>query len=167
MMKYLKSISLVSISLLILIPINSFAVEDKIEHLESFRTCAYKDAGKWAVGFGQQFINGKRVVKGQCITYEEALLQLNDKLIKINKQLDKWLKANNTSLNKNQRDAMILFIYNIGWSGFLNSSIPWALEYDKSQVPIRLMSYVSVKGKVLNGLKERRAYEAKLFKGIK
>lgn len=144
---------------------SAFALENTIEQLESFKECAYKDSGHWAVGFGQQFINGKRVVKGQCITYDEALLELTRNLDNMRERLDKWLKVNKVRINSNQRDAIILFVYNIGFTGFIESTVAEALRTgQKKLVPERLMEYTSSRGKYVKGLEERRKFEAKLFK---
>jgi lysozyme len=79
-------------------------------------------------------------------------------------QLDRWIKRNSVKITQNQYDALISFIYNVGFGTFLNSTV--ASEIVKKRykdAAHRLKWYNKSNGLVLNGLILRREWENKLF----
>lgn len=134
-----------------------------IREFEGFSSVAYHDTGGvWTIGFGTiKYPNGKRVVKGDVCTQSEAEQWLKNDSKWVDACLDKNIKVN---LNQNQFDALASFVYNVGETAFLkstmlslinqNSMISTASQFDR---------WVFDNGKRIQGLVNRRAKERKLF----
>lgn len=68
------------------------------------------------------------------------------------------------SLNQNQFDALVDFVYNLGSGTFENSHLLQSLNRgDYASVPINLKQYIHAKGQVVPALVIRRNREAELF----
>jgi lysozyme len=88
---------------------------DLIKSLEGFRANAYKDiAGVWTIGYGAT----KNVYKGEVISEKEADKLLLEYINLIDKHIETTIKV---SLNQNQHDALVCFIYNVGIPAFSKS----------------------------------------------
>ena len=77
-------------------------------------------AGVISIGFGH---TGSDVKKGMIITEEEAENLLKKDLKKIEDKLNFSLEHDNITLNQNQFDACISFIFNLGFSAFIFSTL--------------------------------------------
>jgi len=145
-----------------------------IEHIkktEGLRLCAYKDFKANAIGYGsQRWEDGTPVQlttkKGKkvCITEERA----NDLLLYFiyfkSGQVDAWTKTTKVKLNQNEFDAIVGFVYNLGYNTFRKSSIAYNLRVkNKKAAAEAFLAYNKAGGKELNGLNIRRQYEKKLF----
>lgn len=145
-----------------------------IEHIkktEGLRLCAYKDFKANAIGYGsQRWEDGTPVKlttkKGKkvCITEQRA----NDLLLYFiyfkAGQVDAWAKATKVKLNQNEFDAIVGFVYNLGYGTFRKSSIAYNLKVKNKQAAAEaFLAYNKAGGKELNGLNIRRQYEKTLF----
>lgn len=70
-------------------------------------------------------------------------------------------------LSQNQFDALTSFTFNLGGGALQRSTLRRVLNRGEyAQVPHELMRWVRAGGRVLNGLKARRAAEAKLYSSV-
>ena len=82
-------------------------------------------------------------------------------LQKICEYIDKMVKV---SLNQNQFDALVAWIYNLGPTNFRNSTLLTVLNQERySDVPEQIKRWNKADGKILDGLIKRREAEALLF----
>ena len=132
-----------------------------IKEFEGLRLNAYRDpVGIPTIGYGHT----KSVKMGQSITKNEAetLLRkdLDTKYFPYVKKLPTF-----KSLNQNQTDSLVSFVYNLG-SGAIGSStgIGKALRNkDWRKAADELLKWNRAGGKVLKGLVRRRKKERELF----
>ena len=121
-------------------------------------------AGVPTIGYGSTMWNdGKKVVLGQKITLEGAEILLMWEL------KNKANALHRLNLNQNQFDALMSFIYNIGISAFLNSTLFKKALGNQNDITIRdefmRWNKAKVNGKmiVLKGLNNRRIAESNLY----
>lgn len=94
---------------------------DLIKRYEGLVTHSYLcPANKLTVGYGHC---GEDVKQGMVITEGEAENLLKKDLKKIEDKLNFSLKHDNITLNQNQFDACISFIFNLGFSAFIFSTL--------------------------------------------
>ena len=92
-----------------------------IKRYEGFISKAYLcPAGVISIGWGH---TGSDVKKGMIITEKEAENLLKKDLKKIEDNLNYTLEHDNITLNQNQFDACISFIFNLGFSAFIFSTL--------------------------------------------
>lgn len=138
---------------------------DLIKQFEGFRADAYKDqAGVWTIGYGSTFYkDNTKVQKGDSITEPEALELFLDML----KDYENAVSNNVTaSLNQNEFDALVSFVYNVGQGNFAKSTLLRLLNEGKVSrqvVAEEFKKWNKAGGKVSNGLTNRRAAEYNLF----
>lgn len=121
---------------------------------------SYLDGGGvWTIGYGH---TGREVRRGQSITEEEAI-ELFDKDID-------WAEdaVNNAllgyELTQNQFDALVSLTYNIGASGFKNSTVVKRIKSGDYKGAAEAITWWNKdNGKVVKGLVSRRAREKELF----
>ena len=134
-----------------------------IKEFEGCRLKAYKcPAGIWTIGIGHTgLVNGKPITEGMTITelMAETLLAID---------LQKFENAINTKVKKpltqNEFDSLTSLVFNIGIGAFEKSSMLKLLN--SGHIPLaagQFDRWIYAKGKVLNGLKKRRAAEKALF----
>ena len=116
------------------------------------------------IGYGSTMWNdGKKVELGQKITLEGAEILLMWEL------KNKANALHRLNLNQNQFDALMSFIYNIGISAFLNSTLFKKALVNQNDETIRnefmRWNKAKVNGKmvVLKGLNNRRIAESNLY----
>lgn len=136
---------------------------DKIKQFEGLRLKAYHcSAGVATIGFGHTTAAGPPTVHmGLVITKDEAEEILRRDLGKYEKAVEQAVKV---ELNDNQFAALVSLCYNIGPGAFAKSNLVRKLnlgQYDA--VPRELMKWVTVKGKPIQGLVNRRSAEAGLW----
>lgn len=124
----------------------------------------YKDSGgKWTIGVGH-LITTEEKKSGKfngAITMEEALDLLACDIQPAEYVVNDAVKV---SLTQNQFDALVSFAFNCGCMAFRHSTLCALLnqgQYD--QVPVQLLRWNKVGGKVCDGLVKRRACEIKLW----
>lgn len=128
-------------------------------------------AGVISIGYGH---TGSDVKKGMIITEEEAENLLKKDLKKIEDKLNYSLQHDNITLNQNQFDACISFIFNLGFSAFIFSTLYKKLkqgDYAGASAEFPKWVYITKtdpktgeRFKVkLKGLETRRKSEQELF----
>lgn len=127
---------------------------DLIKSFEGCRLEAYKDpVGIWTIGYGHT----KGVRKGQKITSAQATEFLRQDCATAEKNVSKF--DNIYHWNQNQFDALVSFSYNIGSINGLTANGTRSIQ----QISNKITAYNKAGGKVLAGLRRRRAAEKKLF----
>lgn len=129
-----------------------------IKMCEGFRAEAYIcPAGKLTIGYGST----ENVFPGMVITEYEAETRLREHLNGIE------IKLNSLGLiiNQNQFDALIDFIYNLGWGNFTSSTLLHLIQMNSFDPAIRFefSRWVHANGMVLSGLVTRRQLEVDLY----
>lgn len=130
-----------------------------IKFFEGCRLEAYKcPVGIATIGYGNTFYkDGKKVQIGDKITQQQAEDLLADLLPKYEAVVNRNLKV---TLNQNQYDALVSFVWNTGGSQTLFKMINEKADVDKWWRE----HYITGGGKILPGLVKRRNAEADLFK---
>lgn len=134
-----------------------------IKLIKKFEGCKLESyvcpGGVWTIGYGH---TGVDVVPGLTITQETADLLLSLDLEKFEEQLNSL----GLNLTQNQFDALISFIYNVGFYAFLSSTLFLKVKQeDYNGAAIQFLRWTKSKGRVLKGLVFRRTEELNLFKG--
>ena len=134
-----------------------------IRDAEGFRSKAYLDTGGvWTIGFGTiKYPNGTSVQKGDVCTTQQAEQWLKNDCKWVDACLDKNVKVN---LNQNQFDALASFVYNIGETAFVKSTMLALLnENSLTLAASQFDRWVYDNGKKIQGLVNRRLKEKELF----
>ena len=124
---------------------------------------AYKDSvGIWTIGYGET--DPKIVAKGK-ITEKEATQLLTKKVVAIEKLIASLVKV---EVSKNQKMALVCFIYNVGVNAFKNSTLLIVLNqgnYEAVTAQIAKWNKGTINGKkvVIAGLVNRRTEEIKIW----
>lgn len=127
-----------------------------IKKFEGFRNTAYLcPAGVWTIGYGHT----KGVKAGMSVNPSLA----SEFLIKDCAPIIRVLNSMNLRFEQYQYDALASFIFNVGISAFLKSTLYKKLIAQDINASTELLKWVYIKGTVSNGLKKRRMYEYKLF----
>lgn len=139
---------------------NGYAI---IRDAEGFRSTAYLDTGGvWTIGFGTiKYPNGTSVKKGDTCTRNEAEQWLKNDCVWVDACLDKSVKVN---LNQNQFDALASFVYNIGETAFIKSTMLTLINQNSmATAASQFDRWVFDNGKRIQGLVNRRVKEKSLF----
>lgn len=147
--------------------------QEKLKKIEGFKAQVYKDSeGNPTIGYGHMLKRGENFV---AITPAGASKLLLDDIAPIERFLNNYIKP---KLNQNQFDALIMFIYNIGETAFLNSSVFSDIQKgDFQEATLPWGKWINITKKVkhpktgeivkklipVQGLINRRAQEIKLF----
>lgn len=139
---------------------NGFAI---IREFEGFRSQAYLDTGGvWTIGYGTiKYPNGVRVKKGDTCTQGQAELWLKNDCAWVDACLDKYVTI---TISQNQFDALASFVYNIGETAFVKSTMLKALNAGNfAGTASQFNRWVYDNGKCVQGLVNRRDKEKALF----
>ena len=139
---------------------NGYAI---IRDAEGFRSTAYLDTGGvWTIGFGTiKYPNGTSVKKGDTCTKNEAEQWLKNDCVWVDACLDKNVKVN---LNQNQFDALASFVYNVGETAFVKSTMLTLINQNSwTSAASQFDRWVFDNGKRIQGLVNRRTKEKSLF----
>ena len=131
-----------------------------IQKFEGLRLDAYYDVvGVLTIGYGH---TGSDVTPDLKITKEKALEFLKWDCESAEQCVNSFV---NTKLNQNEFDALVSFIYNLGPTAFVNSTLLKLLNEgtSRSVVAAEFTRWVRADGKVLQGLVSRRNAEKDLF----
>ena len=128
---------------------------------EGLELKAYLDSANiWTIGYGTIIRNGVKVKKGDICTIEQAKAYMASDL----KSFEAAVNKVKVPLNQNQYDALVSLTYNIGVNAFANSTLLKKLNAsDYKGAAAQFDVWNKVKGKVVQGLVNRRAKERKLF----
>jgi lysozyme len=126
---------------------------------------AYQDSGGvWTIGWGSTFDFDKKrkVLPGDTITQAQAQKWLEMTTSQDANEIKKLVKP---YLNKNEINALISFVYNVGINAFRNSTMLKLLNSgaDKKTVANEFDRWVFDDGVKVQGLVNRRIAEKKLF----
>lgn len=134
-----------------------------IKIFEGFESKAYPDpatGGKpYTIGFGTtRYPDGREVKLGDTCMPEQAEVWLRDYLQRIDPKIT-------VELNDNQLGAIASFIYNLGTSNWLTSTLRRKINADPSDPLIakEFKKWNKAAGKVMKGLTRRREAEARLY----
>lgn len=134
-----------------------------IRESEGYRSQAYKDTGGvWTIGYGTiKYPNGQQVKQGDTCTQGQAELWLINDCKWVDTCLDKHIKV---KLSQNQFDALASFVYNIGETAFIKSTMLSLLNQSKFDLAANQFDrWIYDNGKIISGLANRRAKEKLLF----
>lgn len=134
-----------------------------IKESEGFKSVAYLDTGGvWTIGYGTiKYPNGNRVKKGDRCTQAEALEWLKNDCQWVDACLDKYVKV---TVSQNQFDALASFVYNVGETAFVKSTMLKALNAGNyAGTAAQFDRWVYDNGKKIQGLYNRRMREKELF----
>lgn len=141
-----------------------FSNYDFIQKWEGLELDAYKDiVGVWTIGYGHTARSGNPPipVSGMKISLEEAKAILDKDLTQYEKAVQDSVKV---PLTQNQYDALVSLCYNIGPTGFKNSTVVRKLnDNDYSGASNAILMWNKAGGKVSKGLVNRRNAERELF----
>ncbi len=141
--------------------------------LEGIKNKIYSDiVGYATIGIGHlltqsELSSGKIKIKNNLVKYSIGLTdqQVYDLL---DTDIEKYEQVVNDTikvkLTQNQFDSLIIFSFNIGIDGFKNSTLVKLLNQEQyEEVPKQLARWIYAGGKVVEGLKNRRNEEIKLW----
>ncbi len=134
-----------------------------IRNFEGFSPTAYLDTGGvWTIAFGTiKYPNGVAVKKGDHCTVGQAEVWLHNDCAWVDACLDKNVKVN---LNQNQFDALASFVYNVGETAFVKSTMLALINSNKlDEAAQQFDRWVIDNGKRIQGLVNRRVKEKALF----
>lgn len=134
-----------------------------IREFEGYKANAYLDTGGvWTIGYGTiKYPNGTSVKKGDTCTKDQAEAWLKNDCVWVDACLDKNVKVN---LNQNQFDALASFVYNIGETAFVKSTMLTLINQNSlTSAASQFDRWVFDNGKRIQGLVNRRAKEKSLF----
>ena len=146
-------------------PFSPVAV-DLIKRSEGFEATAYKDYNSrtqpMTIGYGHA---GPNVQPGDTITEADAEFRLMDDMKDVSKQIEALVKV---PLNRNQKSALVSFVYNVGSGNFQSSTLLKKLNegnYAKAAGEFDKWVFGARNGRKakLPGLITRRANERRLF----
>jgi lysozyme len=132
---------------------------DIIKKYEGFSEIEYKcPAGKRTIGYGHVMLHGEKYnIISKCLATE---LLRND-IVTAENIVNKYVKV---QLTQNQFDALISLVYNWGGANFINSKGLQKLnDNDKIGAKLEFMEVNKVRGKIYNGLINRREEEFKYW----
>lgn len=137
--------------------------EEKIKEFEGLRLTAYKCAGGvLTIGWGHT----KGVRLGMSITTDKAQKFFEEDIQAVEEQLKR--EPYYQSLGDSQRDALVSFIFNLGFGNFNSSTLRKKLmrDVEDNTIPDEFRRWVFSKGKKLPGLVKRREWEAQMYEDL-
>lgn len=144
----------------------SKAGRDLIERFEGLRLQAYQDAaGIWTIGYGHTGLSGgpSRVKEGDVCTSAQADEWLEVDIGQAERAINAVVKI---PLSQNQFDALVAFVFNIGWAAFEGSTLLRLLNSgNPGLASAQFLKWDYVDGHQNEGLLRRRLAERALFDG--
>jgi len=135
-----------------------------IEGFEQFSASPYQDeGGVWTIGYGATYdLSGNPVTASTAPVTQEQAAQLLQ--VQVVPRAQAVVSAIKVPLNQNQFDACVSLCYNIGISGFTNSTVARMCNANNfSAAAQAFLMWKLVNGKVSAGLMNRREKEMTLF----
>lgn len=130
---------------------------DFLMSLEGFKNKAYKDTkGLWTIGVGHLILSNEKHLLTATLTNLEVNLLLSKDLVKYETTVNHVI---HNDITQYQFDALVSFCFNIGCSGFANSTVAKVInagKFDKVADAMRMWN----KPKEIIG---RREKEVRLF----
>lgn len=133
-----------------------------LRHFEGLRLKAYRDpGGVWTIGYGH---TGPDVYEGLVWSQAQADKALRDRLQR--EFVPGVLAAIKRSMRQHELDAMVDLAYNIGVGAFQGSTLVRKFNAgDTAGAASEFLRWTRAGGKVLLGLRRRRAADRALFLG--
>lgn len=117
---------------------------------------------KYTIGYGNTFYEDGKPVKAKDKITQDRAEELFANVIQ--HYVDFINKCVHVALNQNQFDAVVSFVYNIGKQNFVNSTMLKHLNQGNYNAAANdMLQWKYQKGKVLQGLLDRRIDERKQF----
>lgn len=134
---------------------------DGVEFIKKWEGCrlsSYLDTGDvWTVGYGHT----GGVYPGMSISEEDAEVLLMEDIFPAESALNKYVLVD---LNRNQVDALISFVFNIGIQAFKKSTLLKFLNKgDYQRAAEELLRWCFDNGTKIQGLENRREAERERF----
>jgi lysozyme len=136
---------------------------DLIKRFEGLKLTSYLCPAKiQTIGYGTTRINNKPVPVGLTITEFEADRFLRRDLLVFESAVKRLVKV---TLNQNQFDALVSFVYNVGIASLQRSTLLDLINKNPNDPAIRaqFMRWNIAGGRALTGLTRRRTAEANLY----
>ncbi len=134
-----------------------------VKHYEGLYLNAYRcPGGIMTIGYGTTlYPNDEAIKEGDTCTIEQAEMWLANDL----SQAERFVNLQNINLTQNQFDAVLSFVYNLGPSQFLHSTLYRKIKVtpDDDSIADEFIKWHHAAGKDLKGLKFRRMTEAHLY----
>lgn len=135
---------------------------EKFSPVRYFATADERRQGKATIGWGHVIQPWESF--NEPMTQAEADALFLKDLSRFERAVRNGVKV---PITQNQYDALVSLAFNIGESGFLNSTLLKKLNAgDIDEAANQFMRWVYQNGKVLNGLVNRRYADMNLFKGV-
>jgi lysozyme len=129
-----------------------------LKSLEGFKTKAYKDVNNlWTIGVGHLILPTENILLTKTLTSKEVNNLLDKDLDRFERVVSDSIKV---PLTQHKKDALVSLAFNIGESGFKNSSLVKRINSNASDESIIKAFSMWNKPAVLAG---RRAKEARLY----
>lgn len=120
--------------------------------------------GRWQIGYGStwNYDLNRWVQSGDRVSPEQALRYMRNEIREKQELIDQVVLV---PINRNQRDSLISFGYNIGTTALKGSTLLRLLNAgaDLQQVANEFDRWVYAEGRIFPGLVKRRAKEKALF----
>ena len=131
---------------------------DLIKRFEGLRLSAYLDAvGVPTIGYGHT----RAVQMGQKISEDRADVLLKEDLVRFESAVNRLLTV---EVNQNEFDALVSFSFNVGQDALRKSTLLRMLNEGQRQAAAdQFWRWDKAGGRILPGLKARRAEERNLF----
>lgn len=143
----------------------SESCEITLKGYESLELTAYVcPKGKLTIGWGHTGkVDGVRIYEGLKITKVKAQQLFEQDIATVEVPLSKEPYADN--LSNDRWDALVSFIFNVGWGRFKKSTLRRKLlaNIEDKSIPDEFRRWVYCNGKKLSGLVKRREWEAQLY----
>lgn len=135
-----------------------------LHYFESCELVAYPDpatgGAPWTIGWGH---TGPEVKKGLRWTQEQADRTFEADLSKFERGVESLVAV---TLTQGQFDALVSFSYNVGFANLRSSTLLKMVNSgDMRGAKLQFTRWNKAAGKVMKGLRRRRAAEAELFAG--
>lgn len=143
-----------------------------IKQWEGLKLTAYRDvAGIPTIGYGHTLgVTRADVDNQKTITEAEATRLLRQDVSQVEKQLNRLITDTRIDLTQSQYDALVSFIFNVGFGAFSKSTLLkqlYLMNIKDSEsvfkVADQLLRWKYAGGKVFAGLLNRRKAERALF----
>lgn len=139
--------------------------EHKLKEYEGLRLSAYIcPAGVPTIGWGHTGnVDGNKIEIGMTINIQKAQELFEKDIAVVENPLMGEPFA--YKLKQGQKDALVSFIYNVGWENYKTSTLRKRIMEDvnHADIPTQFRRWNKGGGKVLQGLVKRREWEISLY----
>lgn len=132
-----------------------------LKHFEGYEAEPYLcPAGKWTIGYGHVVQEGETM---EFLSQSQAEMLLMKDVIYIENQMDKFMPP---GLEEHKRTSLVCFAYNVGVEALRRSTLLKKCKIEDFIGASREFDrWIYAAGRILPGLKRRRAAERVMFEG--